>query len=55
MQIGWPSLTLSTEEKLTREASTTVTPPEPSTSSVSSAPMKAAVSSSRPSPTANGL
>ncbi len=40
--MGWPSVTLSTDEKLTFEASTTVTPPEPSTSSVSSGPMKAA-------------
>ena len=55
MQIGWPSVALSTEEKLTFDASTTVTPPVPSTSSVSSGPMKAAVSSSRPRPTANGL
>ncbi len=55
MQTGWPSVTLSIDEKLTSEASTTVTPPLPSTSSVSSGPMKAAVSSSRPMPTANGL
>ena len=32
-----------------------VTPPLPSTSMVSSGPMNAAVSSSRPMPTANGL
>jgi hypothetical protein len=36
-------------------ASTTVTAPLPSTSSVLSGPMKAAVSSSRPMPMANGL
>jgi hypothetical protein len=39
MQIGWPSVALSTDEKLTRDASTTVMPPLPSTSSVSSGPM----------------
>ncbi len=52
---GWPSETLSAEEKLTSEASTIVAPPLPSTSSTSSGPMNTAVSSSRPMPMANGL
>src|SRR3984885_3820386 len=54
-QTGCPSLPSPMDEKLTSDASTTVTPPLPSTSRVSSGLMKAAVSSSSPMPIANGL
>jgi len=54
-QTGRPSGTLSMEENCTSAASTTVMAPEPSTCTVLSGSMKAAVSSSRPMPTAKGL
>src|SRR5579871_464309 len=55
MHTGCPSVASAMDEWVMSAASTTVTPPLPSTSMVSSGPMKAAVSSSRPMPTAKGL
>ena len=52
---GSSSSARSIDENVSSLASTIVTEPLPSTSSVSSGPMKAAVSSSRPMPIANGL